>query len=98
MMIAAETGWHNLAIFVIFLLYFYVKNIRNYFRMKGSIYRYIPLALIAALSSVYIQSTLEWVLKQTNNFYQLMFIFAIIGVVSRLLDAKDEEEEKKETS
>jgi O-Antigen ligase len=93
LMIAAETGWHNLVVFVVFLLYFYVKNIRNYFRMKGSIYRYIPLALIAALSSVYVQSTLEWVLKQTNNFYQLMLIFAIIGVVSRLLDKEDEEKD-----
>jgi len=93
LMIAAETGWHNLVVFVVFLLYFYIKNIRNYFRMKGSVYRYIPLALIAALSSVYVQSTLEWVLKQTNNFYQLMFIFAIIGVVSRLLDKEDEEKD-----
>ncbi|MGK0255769.1 MAG: putative membrane protein YeaQ/YmgE (transglycosylase-associated protein family) [Arcobacteraceae bacterium] len=93
LMIAAETGWHNLVVFIVFLLYFYFKNIRNYFRMKGSIYRYIPLGIIGALSSIYVQSTLEWVLKQTNNFYQLMFIFAIIGVVSRLLDKEAEEKE-----
>lgn len=93
LMIAAETGWHNLVVFVMFLLYFYIKNIRNYFRMKGSEYRYIPLALIGALTAIYIQSTLEWVLKQTNNFYQLMFIFAIIAVVSRLLDEKDKNKE-----
>ena len=89
LMIAAETGWHNLFIFILLLLYFYIKNIRNYFRMNGSAYRYIPLALVGALTAIYIQSTLEWVLKQTNNFYQLIFIFAIIGVVSRLLDNEE---------
>ncbi len=93
LMIAAETGWHNLVVFVCFLLYFYFKNIQNYFRMKGSEYRYIPLGIIGALSAIYVQSTLEWVLKQTNNFYQLMFIFAIIGVVSRLLENQREKDE-----
>ena len=96
LMIAAETGWHNLVVFVSLLLYFYFKNIRNYFRMKKHKYRFIPIALIGALTAKYIQSTLEWVLKQTNNFYQLMFILAIIGVVSRLLDQQKEEEKKKD--
>ena len=96
LMIAAETGWHNLVVFVSLLLYFYFKNIRNYFRMKKHKYRFIPIALIGALTAIYIQSTLEWVLKQTNNFYQLMFILAIIGVVSRLLDQQKEEEKKKD--
>ena len=64
--------------------------------MKKHKYRFIPIALIGALTAIYIQSTLEWVLKQTNNFYQLMFILAIIGVVSRLLDQQKEEEKKKD--
>ena len=97
LMIAAETGWHNLFIFVSMLLYFYFKNIRNYFKMKGNEYRYIPLAIIGALTSVYIQSTLEWVLKQTNNFYQVMFIFAIIGVVSRLLQNEEDKRTQNES-
>jgi len=90
LMIAAETGWHNLGVFIIFLLYFYAKNVRNYFRLKGSPYRYIPIGIIGGLTAIYIQSTLEWVLKQTNNFYQLMFVFAIIAAVSKLLDNKKE--------
>ena len=64
--------------------------------MKGNEYRYIPLAIIGALTSVYIQSTLEWVLKQTNNFYQVMFIFAIIGVVSRLLQNEEDKRTQNE--
>ena len=94
LMVAAETGWHNLGVFIIFLLFFYVKNVRNYFRLKGSPYRYIPIGIAGGLTAIYIQSTLEWVLKQTNNFYQLMFVFAVIAAVSKLLDQQD----KKETT
>ncbi|QOR61950.1 O-antigen ligase family protein [Sulfurovum sp. ST-21] len=92
LMIAAETGWHNLVVFFIFILYFYGKNLRNYFRMKGHPYRFIPIGIAGGLTAWYIQSTLEWVLKQTNNYYQMMFVFALIAAVSRMLD---EETKKK---
>jgi len=88
LMIAAETGWLNLAVFIFMLLFFYVKNVKNYFKLKHGKwrkYRYICIALIGALLSIYLQSSLEWVLKQTNNFYQLMFIFAVIGACSRII-------------
>jgi len=96
LMIAAETGWHNLGVFFMFILYMYFKNIRNFFRLKGSIYRYIPIGITGGLTSLYIQSTLEWSLKQTNNFYELMFIFAIIGSVSKFLDEEEEKKRRKE--
>lgn len=88
LMVAAETGWHNLGVFIVLLLYFYFKNIKNYMIMgKGKLkrYRYIPMAFIGCLTSIYLQSTMEWVLKQTNNFYQLMFVFAVIAVSSKLI-------------
>lgn len=88
LMVAAETGWHNLGVFIVFLLFFYIKNIKNYWALsKGKYkkYRYLPMAFIGCLTSIYLQSTMEWVLKQTNNFYQLMFIFAVIAVISRII-------------
>lgn len=95
LMIAAETGWHNLVVFFIFIFYFYFKNIRNFFRLKGSVYRYLPIGIAGGLTAIYLQSTLEWVLKQTNNFYQLMFVFAVIAAVSKLLDLRDKEKENE---
>ncbi len=81
LMIAAETGWLNLGIFITMLLFFYTKNIKNYFRFKDSPVRFISIGLFAALTCIYLQSTLEWVLKQTNNFYQLMLVFAVIAAM-----------------
>jgi hypothetical protein len=98
LLIAAETGWANLFVFISFLMFFYFKNIKNYMALKkGKLkkYRYIPMAFIGCLTSMYLQSTMEWVLKQTNNFYQLMFIFAIIAVVSRLIKKGVKNEKSK---
>jgi hypothetical protein len=84
LMIAAETGWHNLVVFFIFIFYFLFMNIRNYFLYKGSDYQFVPIALIGGLLAIYLESSLEWVLKQTNNYYQLMLIFAIIAGMHRI--------------
>lgn len=98
LLIAAETGWANLLVFISFLLFFYFKNIKNYINLKKGKYkryRYIPMAFIGCLTSMYLQSTMEWVLKQTNNFYQLMFIFAIIAVISKLIKKGVKHEKSK---
>jgi len=84
LMIAAETGWHNLVIFLLFILYFYARNIYNYWRGAKNPLRFIALGLIGGLLAIYLESTLEWVLKQTNNFYQLMLVFAIIANFNRI--------------
>ncbi|ROS01510.1 O-antigen ligase-like membrane protein [Sinobacterium caligoides] len=84
LLVAAETGWHNLAVFVTMLFYFYYLNIKNFFRYKGQEYRFLTIAFIGCLSQIYLQSTLEWVLKQTNNFFQIMLVFATIGVMQKL--------------
>jgi hypothetical protein len=84
LMIAAESGWHTLVIFVAFIFYFFFLNIQNYFRYRNTAYQYFAIGLIGGLLAIYLESTLEWVLKQTNNFYQLMLVFAMIGVMSKL--------------
>ena len=82
LMIAAETGWHNLAVYLLMLLYFYVRNIINLFKTKDHLMKMVCIGIFSGLTAIYLESTLEWVLKQNNNFYQLMFIFALIGAIS----------------
>ena len=84
LMIAAETGWLNLVVFAAFIFYFYLKNLISLVNLKDSSHRYISVAIAGCLTQIYLQTTLEWVIKQTNNFYQLMLIFAIIGVLSKI--------------
>lgn len=84
LMIAAECGWHTLFVFLCFLMYFFVLNIQNYFRYRNTDYQFFSIAMIGGLLAIYIESSLEWVLKQTNNFYQLMLVFALIAVLRKL--------------
>jgi len=84
LMIAAETGWVNLGVFLIFIFYYYFLNLRNYNRYRGTDYQYFSIGLAGGLLAIYLESTLEWVLKQTNNYYQLMLVFAMIAVMKKL--------------
>ncbi len=88
LMIAAESGWVTLVSFFVFLFYYYFLNLVNIFRYKGSDLQFLPIGLTGGLLAIYIESGLEWVLKQTNNFYQLMLIFALIATMDRLYHIK----------
>ncbi|MCK4957636.1 MAG: O-antigen ligase family protein, partial [Candidatus Cloacimonetes bacterium] len=79
--IAAETGWHNLAIYLLLLISMFVMNFKNHLLLKGSEYQFFAIGLIGGLLGIYLESTFEWVLRQTNNFYQLMMMFAFIGAM-----------------
>jgi hypothetical protein len=84
LMIAAEAGWHTLAVFLLFIFYYYFLNIKNYLSYRGSDYQYFAIGMAGGLLAIYLESTLEWVLKQTNNYYQLMLVFALIAVMKKL--------------
>jgi hypothetical protein len=84
LMIAAETGWFNMFVYITLLLYFYVINLRNIYRYRYSKMVYLPIAIAGGLAAIYLQSILEWVLKQPPNFYQLMFFFAVIAAMSKI--------------
>jgi hypothetical protein len=88
LMIAAETGWVNLAVFISLLGFFYVKNLRIFFALRGGVFIYMSAGLAGGLASIYAESTLEWVLKQTNNFYELMLVFALICALGRVAAEK----------
>ena len=93
LMIAAESGWHTLVFFFIFLFYYYFLNLVNVFRYRGQDLQFLAIGLVGGLLAIYIESGLEWVLKQTNNFYQLMLIFALIAGMDKLHKLKQERRE-----
>ncbi|MDD3118178.1 MAG: O-antigen ligase family protein [Victivallales bacterium] len=78
LMIAAETGWFNLAVYLLLLLRLYWINFRNIFRLRHRNEQFIAIGFAGGLSAIYLQSVLEWVLRQTDNAYQLMYILAVI--------------------
>ncbi len=85
---AAEAGWHTMVVYFILLFYFYFKNMSNFVKYQRSDYIWVPIGLAGGLMGIYMESALEWVLKQSNNFYQLMLCFAIIGSMDRMYKNK----------
>jgi hypothetical protein len=84
LMIAAETGWLNMYVYITFLSYFYIMNLLNIYRYKHSQMVYLPIGIAGGLAAIFLQSILEWVLKQPPNFYQMMFFFAIIAAMTKI--------------
>ncbi len=82
LMIAAETGWLNMGIFFVYIMFYYFQNLFNIFRFYRKPMQFVAIGLAGGLAAIYVQSTLEWVLKQSTNFYQLMFAFAIIAAMT----------------
>ena len=84
LMIAAETGWLNLGVFLMYIGLFYAKNLLNVIRYRHRDELFLAIGLAGGMTAIFVQSSLEWVLKQTCNFYQLMIIFAIIAAMSAI--------------
>jgi hypothetical protein len=79
LMIAAESGWHTLFIYLLMLFKLLFHVFVQIFKGKTKEIQVLSIGIFGGLSAIYIESTLEWVLRQTTNFYQLMMIFGLIN-------------------
>lgn len=84
LMIAAECGWHTLAVYLVFIWGFCFRAFRLFFQTRDPLIKSLSLGLGAGLISIYLESGFEWVLKQSNNFYQLMFVFGLILALEKI--------------
>ncbi|WP_176014077.1 O-antigen ligase [Victivallis sp. Marseille-Q1083] len=81
LLVAAECGWGTLLILLWWLFYYFRVNFGNllaYRRLPGF---GMTAGLFGGLAANYVQSALEWVLKQYNNYYQLMIMFAVVALM-----------------
>ena len=80
----AECGWLALLALLWWFGKMYLLNFRNLATYEMHDLFYLPAGLGGGLLAVYLQSVLEWVLKQAVNYAQLMVIFAIISALYHL--------------
>ncbi len=84
LLVAAECGWIGLLSFLLWLGYYYIQNILNFFYYRKTTGNYMPIGILAGLTAIYGQTTLEWVIKQRINFYELILIFAIVAAMKHI--------------
>ena len=81
LLVGAECGFLTLGAFLAWLGYYYVIACKLVKRFRRSDYFFIPAGLVGGLTAVYLQSTLEWVMKQQVNFIQMMVLFAVLSIL-----------------
>ena len=68
LLVGAECGFLGLAALLLWYLYHLFQGIIQAYKWRKTEYFYLLPGLIGGLTSNYLQSTLEWVLKQQINF------------------------------
>ena len=82
LLVAAECGIPCLAAMLLWFGYYLWICLKLMWRFRQSQYFYLPAGLLGGLISVYLQSALEWVLKQQLNFIWLLIFFAMLSYLN----------------
>ena len=83
LLVAAECGIPCLIMLLVWFGYYWFSCIFLLKKLRMTNYFFLPAGALGALTSVYLQSTLEWVLKQQMNLIWLMTIFGCISFLNR---------------
>ena len=78
LLVGAECGIPALAAMMLWFLFYLFRCVRLTKRLSGSQYAAIPAGLAGGLVACYLQSCLEWVLRQQMNLILLMMFFALV--------------------
>ena len=82
LLVAAECGWWGLYALLSWFLYYYISIIISMFILRKMPCSGISIGIFAGLTCNYWHSSLEWSLKQPNNFAGQMIIYALVGVLA----------------
>ncbi len=83
LLVAAECGLVGLAGLLLWFFYYWLLALILCIKLRNHPNFYIPVGVIGGLTNIYLQSILEWVLKQQINFAQLMVIFACLSYLQK---------------
>lgn len=83
LLVGAECGIPCLLILLSWFGYYFFSAFRLLKKLRGTPYFYIPAGALGGMMGIFMQSCLEWVLKQQINFMLLIIIFAFISYLNR---------------
>lgn len=83
LLVGAECGIPGLILLLTWFGYYWFSCMRLMVSLRGSPYFYLPVGIFAGLTGSFLQSALEWVLKQQINFMWMIILFAIISYLNR---------------
>lgn len=82
LLVVAECGIPALLAMLVWFGWYWVACVRLLRHLAGTRWYFIPAGLLGGLTADYMQSTLEWVLRQQINLIFLLFVFALISYLN----------------
>lgn len=82
LLVGAECGIPALIAMIAWFGWYWVSCIRLLRRLKGTWWYFIPAGLLGGLTAQYMQSALEWVLRQQRNMILLLLTFAVLSYLN----------------
>jgi len=102
LLVAAECGIPCLVALLLWFFYYFFISLKLAYCLRKTDYFYFPAATAGGLLGIYMQSMLEWVLKQSINFMLLIITFAMLSYLDRnykqLIQREKEEESRRQES
>ena len=83
LLVGAECGIPALLVLLCWYFYYWITALRLSARLAGTRWFFLPTGIFAGLTGCYMQSTLEWVMKQQVNFVLTMIFFATLAWLNR---------------
>lgn len=83
LLVGAECGIPCLIVLLSWFGYYWFSSIFLLKKLRLTKYYYFPAGAWGAFTAVFLQSSLEWVLKQQLNFIWLMMVFAILSFLNK---------------
>ena len=94
LLVGAECGIPCLLILLLWFAFYWFSCIRLMIRFRHTRWFFLPVGVFGGLTGAFMQSTLEWILKQQINFMWMMIIFAMISYLNRNIRELLEQERK----
>ena len=83
LLVGAECGIPALVAMIAWFGWYWVTCLKLLRRLPGTRWYFLPAGLLGGLTANYMQSVLEWVLRQQMNLICLLFMFAIISYLNK---------------
>jgi len=83
LLVMAECGIPAFCAMIAWFLWYWFSSLRLVWKLKGTPWSFVPAGLLGGLTAAYLQSCLEWVLRQQINLFLLVFLFAILGYLNK---------------
>ncbi|MBR6021587.1 MAG: O-antigen ligase family protein [Kiritimatiellae bacterium] len=83
LLVGAECGIPALLAMLVWFGWHGVACLRVARRLAGTVWYFVPIGLLGGFAANYMQSVLEWVLRQRMNMVLLVFLFALIAYFNK---------------